>query len=139
MNSQNTRLGSWEQLKLPNVEPRTIGLIVLGVIVLVLLWSSFFTVEPEEVGLVLTFGKYGHQVEPGLRFKLPYPIQTVIKVPIQRQLKQEFGFRTQRLRRRSVDAHRRSQRRRGRVDHAVPGRRRLQVRLQGAQPGRDLP
>jgi membrane protease subunit HflK len=96
MNSQNTRLGSWEQLKLPNVEPRTIGLIVLGVIVLVLLWSSFFTVEPEEVGLVLTFGKYGHQVEPGLRFKLPYPIQTVIKVPIQRQLKQEFGFRTQR-------------------------------------------
>jgi membrane protease subunit HflK len=59
------------------------------------LWSSFFTVAPEEVGVVLTFGKYSHESGPGLRFKLPYPMQTVIKVPVQRQLKEEFGFRTQ--------------------------------------------
>jgi membrane protease subunit HflK len=47
------------------------------------------------VGVILTFGKYTRIVEPGLRFKLPYPIQSMTKVPVQRQLKQEFGFRTQ--------------------------------------------
>ena len=79
-----------------NIKPGAVLWIVLAVLAAVILYSSFFQIEPEEVGLVLTFGKYSHQVEPGLRFKLPYPIQTVVKVPIQRQLKQEFGFRTQR-------------------------------------------
>jgi len=32
--------------------------------------------------------------EPGLHFKLPYPIESVFKVPTKRQLKEEFGFRT---------------------------------------------
>ena len=54
-----------------------------------------FTVAAEEVGVILTFGKYSRQTEPGLRLKWPWPIQTVIKVPVQQQLKAEFGFRTQ--------------------------------------------
>jgi len=65
--------------------------VVLGV---VLAWSSVFTVAAEEVGVVLTFGKYSRQAEPGLRVKWPWPVQTVMKVPVQRQLKAEFGFRT---------------------------------------------
>jgi membrane protease subunit HflK len=32
--------------------------------------------------------------EPGLNFKLPAPLEQVLKVPVQRQLKQEFGFET---------------------------------------------
>ena len=79
-----------------NIKPGAVIWSVLVVLAAVIAYSSFFQIEPEEVGLVLTFGEYSHQVEPGLRFKLPYPIQTVVKVPIQRQLKQEFGFRTQR-------------------------------------------
>ncbi len=67
---------------------------LLALVLLAGLWSSFFTVAPEEVGVVLTLGKYSHEAGPGLRFKLPYPMQTVIKVPVQRQLKEEFGFRT---------------------------------------------
>ncbi len=59
-----------------------------------LLWTSFYTVEPEEVGVVLTFGEFTAITDPGLHFKLPYPVQSVSKVPVQRQLKQEFGFRT---------------------------------------------
>ena len=70
--------------------------IVLVLVVILLLWSSAFTVAPEEVGVVLTFGKYTRLVTPGLRFKWPYPVQTVDKVPVQRQLKEEFGFRTAR-------------------------------------------
>ena len=33
--------------------------------------------------------------EPGLHFKLPFGVETVIKVPVQRQFKEEFGFRTE--------------------------------------------
>jgi membrane protease subunit HflK len=56
--------------------------------------TSWFTIAPEEVGLVLRFGRYVRQNEPGLHLKLPFPIETVMKVPVQRQLKEEFGFRT---------------------------------------------
>jgi len=70
--------------------------IVLVLVVILLLWSSAFTVAPEEVGVVLTFGKYTRLVTPGLRFKWPYPVQTVDMVPVQRQLKEDFGFRTAR-------------------------------------------
>ena len=80
----------------PNIQiPKgAAGFVPLAILVVVLLWSAFYTVEPEEVGVVLTFGKFSKTTEPGLHFKLPYPVQTVIKVPVQRQLKQEFGFRT---------------------------------------------
>ncbi len=69
-----------------------IGLLVLVGLLAVL--SMVFTIEPEEVGVVLRFGEYTRTAEPGLNFKLPAPIEQVFKVPIQRQLKQEFGFRT---------------------------------------------
>lgn len=77
----------------PNVGWLTIVAVVLAVLIA---WSAVFTIEPEEVGVVLTFGRYSHLAEPGLRFKWPRPIQTLQKVPVQRQLKQEFGFRTER-------------------------------------------
>ena len=66
----------------------------LLIVLLVLLGSTWFTVEPEEVGIVLRFGRYDHAAQPGLNYKLPFPIETVQKVPVQRQLKEEFGFRT---------------------------------------------
>lgn len=69
---------------------------VLGVFVLVLLVSSFYQVEPEEVGVVQRFGAYIRQTPPGLHLKLPFGIERVTKVPVQRQLKEEFGFRTTR-------------------------------------------
>jgi membrane protease subunit HflK len=64
-----------------------------GIVLLVILWGSFYQVEPEEVGLVLRFGRHVRTTEPGLRFKIPL-VEAVIKVPVQRQLKQELGFRT---------------------------------------------
>ena len=80
----------------PNINPSAAAALVVGLIVLAAAYSSVFRIEPEEVGVVLTFGRYEKLVDPGLRFKLPSPIQTVIKVPVQRQLKEEFGFRTER-------------------------------------------
>ncbi|MEE9166342.1 MAG: FtsH protease activity modulator HflK [Candidatus Neomarinimicrobiota bacterium] len=76
-----------------NVGWVTIVLVILGIFIV---WSSVFTVAPEEVGVILTFGEYTRLAQPGLRFKWPSPIQTVTKVPVQIQLKEEFGFRTER-------------------------------------------
>jgi membrane protease subunit HflK len=61
---------------------------------LLLLATTFYSVQPEAVGVVLRFGRYVRTTEPGLHVKAPFAEQ-VIKVPVQRQLKQEFGFRTE--------------------------------------------
>ncbi|MEJ2543849.1 MAG: FtsH protease activity modulator HflK [Calditrichaceae bacterium] len=80
--------------KPPNISGRNIMWIVIGILILLFVWQSWFTVNPEEVGIVLRFGKYTRQAPSGLNFKLPFGIEDVIKVPVERQIKQEFGFRT---------------------------------------------
>ncbi|MBU2502193.1 MAG: FtsH protease activity modulator HflK [bacterium] len=66
----------------------------MALVALILVFTSFYTIEPEETGLVLRFGQYVRSADPGLHFKLPFGFERVMKVPIQRQLKEEFGFRT---------------------------------------------
>jgi membrane protease subunit HflK len=68
--------------------------IALGVMVLIGLYSAYYQVEPDEVGLVTRFGRYSRSSNPGPHAKFPFGIERVQKVPAQRQLKQEFGFRT---------------------------------------------
>ncbi|WP_187262576.1 FtsH protease activity modulator HflK [Pontibacter beigongshangensis] len=68
--------------------------VLLGLFLLVLIFTSIKTVGPEEEGVVLYVGQYNRTVEPGLNFILPFGIEKMYKIPVQRQLKQEFGFRT---------------------------------------------
>lgn len=67
--------------------------ILLVVAAIILLWTSLFQVDPEEVGVITRFGKYVRTVEPGLNIKIPI-LEKINKVPIERQQKEEFGFRT---------------------------------------------
>ncbi len=62
----------------------------------ILLFTTYYQVEPEEVGVVQRFGAYVRTSEPGPHLMLPLWIETATKVPVQRQLKMEFGFRTTR-------------------------------------------
>ena len=95
MKSQGNLADSLNRLRPPNIpSARTAAMAVLLLLGIVGVWSSVFTVGAEEVGVVLTFGKYTRQTPPGLHVKWPRPIQTVTKVAVQRQLKAEFGFRT---------------------------------------------
>lgn len=75
-----------------NVSAIVVGVVIL--LVLGLLFTSFYTVQAESQGVVLRFGKYVKTVEPGLRIKLPFGIDTVAILPVRRQLKQEYGFGT---------------------------------------------
>lgn len=71
---------------------------IIAVIAIVLLvfigWSTWFTVQPEETGVVQRFGAVNRTVAPGLHFKLPLGIESVRRVPTERVLKEEFGFAT---------------------------------------------
>jgi len=84
------------KVKVPNLSPKHIALIVIGILAIIVIVSSVFTIDPEEAGVVLRFGKWDRTVDPGLNFKLPFGLEEVIKVPIREQLKLEFGFRTER-------------------------------------------
>jgi len=74
---------------------RLIGQAVLALLVIMLVLTTWFQVGPESVGVVLRLGAYNREVPPGLHFKLPLGIEQVYIVETQRQLKEEFGFRTE--------------------------------------------
>jgi membrane protease subunit HflK len=61
----------------------------------VALWgfSGFFRVEPDELGVVLRFGKDVREVQPGLNYHLPYPIETVLTPKALRINKIDIGMR----------------------------------------------
>jgi membrane protease subunit HflK len=96
MNQGNSGVIDIRNLRPPRLPVGTIGLGIVVLLLIGMVFSMVFTVGPEEVGVILRFGKYVGTKEPGLRWKLPYPVETVEKVPVQRQLKAEFGFRTAR-------------------------------------------
>nr|HPJ55883.1 FtsH protease activity modulator HflK [Bacteroidales bacterium] len=67
---------------------------IVVIVLLVVGFGSFFQVGTEEEGVVTRFGKHVRTVAPGLKMKIPF-IEKIYKVPVERQKKQEFGFRTQ--------------------------------------------
>jgi len=62
----------------------------------VALWgfSGFYRVEPDELGVVLRFGKDVREAQPGLNYHLPYPIETVLTPKALRVNKIDIGMRT---------------------------------------------
>jgi modulator of FtsH protease HflK len=76
--------------------PVSLGLLVVVGVAALGLVSAYYQVEPDEIGLVTRFGKFIRTNGPGPHGKLPFGIEQVRKVPVERQLKQEFGFRTTR-------------------------------------------
>jgi hypothetical protein len=80
-------------VELPKCGARAPLIVVAVVIGLGLLWGTAYQIEPEEAGVVLRLGRYVRTTDPGLRFKIPI-VEQVLKVPVESQLKQEFGFRT---------------------------------------------
>ncbi len=73
---------------------RGIWLIIAGIIILILISSSFYTIGVNEVGIIQRFGKYARTTSPGLNFKLPWGIEKLTKVPVREINKVEFGLRT---------------------------------------------
>lgn len=67
---------------------------LIALLVIIVLWSSWYTVDKEENATVRIFGKYVETVGPGLHFKLPWPISKVNKTVVTKVKRMEIGFRT---------------------------------------------
>lgn len=87
---------AFEQIKrqLQQFGPSRIGLILAALVLLIFLWASWYTVQPEEKAVVQRFGRVVRTSGPGLHFKFPFGVETVRLVPTARVLKEEFGFRS---------------------------------------------
>lgn len=72
-----------------------IGIIIIG-------YSSVFTVKANQEAAILRFGKYTETVGPGLHFKLPFGIDRVFVGEVKRIYNEEFGYRTIRSGRESM-------------------------------------
>ncbi len=68
--------------------------IILGILAVIALMTSFFTVAQDEVAVVQRFGRYVRTVPSGLHGKLPFGIEKATKVRVEYIYKEEFGFST---------------------------------------------
>jgi membrane protease subunit HflK len=68
------------------------GLLV-GLVLLVWLASGFYIVDESQRGVVLTFGKYSQSTGPGLRWRIPFPVQSVELVNVTQVRTIEIGYR----------------------------------------------
>lgn len=72
------------------------GILAVAIVVAALLvaLTSFYSVETDEVGVVLRFGKFHRTEEPGLHTKIPLGVEQVYPVRVRHVFKEEFGFKT---------------------------------------------
>jgi membrane protease subunit HflK len=67
--------------------------VLLALVVLVWIASGFYIVVEGQRGVVLTFGKFSQETLPGLRWRVPWPIQSVEIVNMQQVRTLEVGYR----------------------------------------------
>jgi membrane protease subunit HflK len=72
------------------------GLIPVIVVILLILWlaSGIYFVAPDEVGVVKRFGKAVRSTTPGPHYRIPSPVETVLKPKVTQVRRIEIGFRT---------------------------------------------
>lgn len=70
-----------------------LGLVVAVIVVFSIVFGSFYTVAPEELGVVKRFGKVVRTTSPGPHFKIPF-IEAVLKPQVTKVHRIEVGFKT---------------------------------------------
>lgn len=70
--------------------------IIIIVVALIIGYSIFFTIESGSVGVIQRFGEFVRIAQPGPNFKLPFGIEKVTKVRLDRVHREEFGFQSER-------------------------------------------
>lgn len=71
-----------------------IWVVLVVAVILMVIYASYFTIQPDETGVLLRFGRFERVAEPGLHFKIPLGIEKVEKVKTGRIFQVEFGYRT---------------------------------------------
>lgn len=89
--------GSGSQPNRTPSRPSQSGMPLIPIVMVVLLvWfgMGFYIVDQGSLGVVQRFGKYLETTEPGPRWHLPYPIETVNVVNMEQIRRLEVGYRT---------------------------------------------
>lgn len=81
------------QIKIPKFKPSTFGGIAVLLLAVWLLPSIFYSVGPDEEGVVTRFGKFIRLESPGFNYKWPAPIEHVSTPKVTRVRRAEIGFR----------------------------------------------
>jgi len=86
----------WDEIKpyLRLVTFKRAFIVIIVVLGIATIFTSFYTVDADSVAVILRFGKYIRETMPGLHFKLPLGIERAINVSVKKLQKEEFGFRT---------------------------------------------
>jgi len=79
--------------QIPNLT-KYIPLGITAFFLIIALFSSFYSVGPDEVGVIRRFGKYVRTTNPGLHVKVPFGVEKASNVKVKYIFKEEFGFRT---------------------------------------------
>ncbi len=67
--------------------------VLIALVVGVWLASGFYIVDAASRGVVLTFGRYAEETNPGLRWRMPYPLQSHELVNLAQVRTLEVGYR----------------------------------------------
>lgn len=70
------------------------GMIIFGIIFVVWMLSGIYIVDPAERGVVTRFGAFVDETKAGPHWHLPYPIETVQIVNVDRIRTSEIGYRS---------------------------------------------
>lgn len=76
--------------------PQSFGIgigLIAGIVLLIWLASGFYIVDASQRGVVLRFGKYLDTTQPGPRWHLPYPVESVEVVSLSQVRTIEIGYR----------------------------------------------
>ncbi len=67
----------------------------LGALALVAVWaaSGVYRVQPDEQGVVMRFGAFNRTTQPGLNYRLPWPVESVTTPRVTRINRIDIGFR----------------------------------------------
>jgi membrane protease subunit HflK len=74
-------------------------IVIAGVALVIWCLTGIFTVNPDELGVVLRFGQYVRDAKPGLNYHLPYPIESVLTPKVTRVNRIDIGIRSDDTRR----------------------------------------
>lgn len=69
--------------------------LALGAAVVLLAWgaSGFYRVQPDEQGVVMRFGAFSRVTQPGLNYRIPWPVESVTTPRVTRINRIDIGFR----------------------------------------------
>ncbi|CAB1369947.1 FtsH protease activity modulator HflK [Denitratisoma oestradiolicum] len=82
--------------EMPSLTPRQFGGgvgLLLGLVAVLWIASGFYIVDASQRGVVLQFGRYKETTDPGLRWRMPWPIQSHEVVNLSGVRTVEVGYR----------------------------------------------